>query len=67
MRDDAGDVSVEVLPVFGTKQVLAAFDGKNNMDINLRECVSHEVRRKLGHINLQDEMCLNKKQKRELG
>jgi hypothetical protein len=34
-RDDAGDVFLKLIVVFGLDEVLSAFNGKYNMDVNL--------------------------------
>jgi hypothetical protein len=43
-RDDSGDVFLKFLVVLGRKEILSALNGKNNMKIDLRGRVRHELK-----------------------
>jgi hypothetical protein len=39
--DDAGDVFLKFVVIFGFNEILSAFDGEHDMDVNLRVGVGH--------------------------
>jgi hypothetical protein len=40
-RDDAGDVFLQFIVVFGLDEIMSTFDGKHNVDVNLRVGICH--------------------------